>query len=76
MNTIQRARSYCYHVRWSPHDQAFIATVAEFPGLECADLEAAKAAIDGLAGEVARTLEAMASNGRPPPNALVSSGSH
>lgn len=60
------ADRFSYSVGWSQDDDAFVATVAEFPSLSWID-EDRRTAEDGLVALVADVLEDMAESGEPTP---------
>jgi predicted HicB family RNase H-like nuclease len=71
MTTIESVNPdlYVYRVAWSPEDEEFVGTCAEFPSLSW--LEPTKeAALTGIAKLVADTLEDLASSGEPIPEPL------
>lgn len=64
------AAQYAYSVVWSPEDEEFVATVAEFPSLSWMDDDQ----IDALAGLrtlVQEVLEDMQANGEEVPKPLM-----
>lgn len=64
------ANHYTYRVHWSPEDQEFVGTVAEFPSLSwlAADMSEAFA---GIRSVVADVVEDMAASGEQPPPAIA-----
>jgi predicted HicB family RNase H-like nuclease len=64
------AEHYTYRVRWSPEDEAYVGTVAEFPSLSwlAEDQMEALAGIHRLAEE---TVADLATDGEPVPPALA-----
>ena len=61
---------YTYRVRWSGHDEAYIATVAEMPSLSWADDHQAEA-LEHLRELVDDVIEDMARSGEVPPEAIA-----
>jgi len=59
---LRKAERYDYHVIWSESDNAFIATVAEFPSLSHVD-DSQVAALTGIVDLVDSILKDMESNG-------------
>jgi predicted HicB family RNase H-like nuclease len=57
---------FTYRVQWSPEDQGFVGTVAEFPSLSWIS-EDPRAAFDGIRDAVAEVLADMAETGETPP---------
>ena len=70
MNPTRCARAYTYRVRWSPDEQAYVATVAEFPTLG-SRAGGPKAAIDALMTHVEQELQTLDRTGGSAPIALV-----
>lgn len=61
---------YTYRVSWSPEDQEFVATCAEFPSLSWLDADRA-AALTGIVQLVHGVLADMRENGETPPIAIA-----
>jgi len=56
------AEQYTYHVQWSPVDQEYVATVAEFPSLSWLDPDR-QIALDGIRKMVAEVDADLAGSG-------------
>lgn len=63
---MARPEDYAYRVFWSQQDNAYIATVAEFPSLSCIE-ETQSDAFFGIVAVVGTILEEMAESGEEPP---------
>ncbi|WP_375388449.1 type II toxin-antitoxin system HicB family antitoxin [uncultured Amnibacterium sp.] len=61
---------YRYAVAWSPEDEEFVATVAEFPSLSWLEPDQIEA-LKGLARLVASVVEDMRASGEPVPPPLA-----
>jgi predicted RNase H-like HicB family nuclease len=57
---------YRYAVQWSPDDQEFVATIAEFPSLSWLEVDQLEA-IRGLEGLVQQVVDDMVASGEPVP---------
>lgn len=66
-----KAQEYAYRVFWSEEDSAFVATVAEFPGLSCVE-DAQDRAFFGMVELVRGVLADMEEQGEEPPRPLGS----
>ncbi len=64
------ANHYTYRVAWSPEDDAFVATVVEFPSLSWVAAKQA-AALTGIRKLVAGVLEDMAGTDETPPEPIA-----
>lgn len=60
------AQKYTYRVAWSPEDEEFVCTVAEFPSLSWLDSDSASA-LSGAIELVADVLRDMCQTGETPP---------
>jgi predicted HicB family RNase H-like nuclease len=69
LNTIAVAH-YRYTVSWSPEDQAFVATAAEFPGLSCVE-DSQVEALQGLEALLSDVIADMNESGEEVPLPLV-----
>jgi predicted HicB family RNase H-like nuclease len=65
-----REDHFTYRVQWSPEDQAYVGTVAEFPSLSWV-ADDPRAAFDGVREVVAGVLEDMIESGETPPTPLT-----
>ena len=63
---MPRADEYTYRVFFSGEDEAYVATVAEFPSLSCVEDSQAEA-ISGLVSLVGDVVEDMLRSGETPP---------
>lgn len=63
---MTKPEDYAYRVLWSEEDQAYIATVAEFPSLSCVE-ESQAAAFFGIVSIVEDVLNDMADAGESIP---------
>lgn len=61
---------YTYRVTWSPEDQEYVATCAEFPSLSWLDGDEVEA-IRGIRALVTETIEDMRANGEAVPQPLA-----
>ncbi len=61
---------YTYRVTWSPEDQEYVATCAEFPSLSWLDGDEVEA-IRGIRTLVTETIEDMRANGEAVPQPLA-----
>lgn len=68
---MTKPEDYAYRVFWSQQDDAYIATVAEFPSLSCVE-ETQADAFFGIVAVVGTVLEGMAENGEEAPAPLAS----
>lgn len=68
---MTKPEDYAYRVFWSQQDDAYIATVAEFPSLSCVE-ETQADAFFGIVAVVGTVLEGMAENGEEAPTPLAS----
>lgn len=68
---MTKPEDYAYRVFWSQQDDAYIATVAEFPSLSCVE-ETQADAFFGIVAVVGTVLEDMAESGEEAPTPLAS----
>ncbi|MBP2292217.1 type II toxin-antitoxin system HicB family antitoxin [Azospirillum rugosum] len=61
---------YSYRVTWSPEDNEYVASCAEFPSLSWLDEDEVEA-LRGIRNLVAETVEDMRANGEPIPQPLA-----
>ncbi len=64
------AHHYTYQVSWSPEDDEFVGTVAEFPSLSWLDADE-QAAFAGIRRLVDDVVEQMVAEGAAPPDSLA-----
>ena len=69
-----KAYEYSYRIRWSPVDQGYVASVAEFPKMQSPPGITPKAALDALMTTVVEKLNQLDVEGKPRPPALAQSG--
>lgn len=63
------AAKYTYRVLWSPEDEEFVCTIAEFPSLSWLD-DDSSSALEGAISLVADVLSDMEKSGETPPTPL------
>lgn len=68
---MTKPEDYAYRVFWSQKDNAYIATVAEFPSLSCIE-ETQADAFFGIVAIVSAILEEMDESGEEPPTPFAS----
>lgn len=61
---------YTYRLTWSPEDEAYVATVAEFPSLSWIDADR-DSALHGIEALLAEVLDDLRSNDETPPPPLA-----
>lgn len=68
---MYKPEDYAYHVRWSQEDEAYVATVAEFPSLSCVE-ETQADAFFGVVDLVGSVLEELRETGESIPAPFAS----